>query len=92
MLIVQAFVFCGNGVKNDLNDENWEYDWEWIVKPEEYEDCFFLNEDLIAVKKVMENTALQIQKKGLFLHRSMMQQESTTKALCAFKMMENASI
>lgn len=51
MLIVLAFVFCGNGVKNDLNDENWEYDWEWIVKPEEYEDCFFLNEDLIAVKK-----------------------------------------
>lgn len=34
----------------ELPDQNSELSWKWIAKPEDYEDMFFADEDLIAVK------------------------------------------
>lgn len=40
---------CSNPVVDQQKDE--ELEWNWVVKPGEYEECLFLGDGLIAVKK-----------------------------------------
>lgn len=40
---------CSNSVIDQRKEE--ELEWNWVVKPGEYEECLFLGYGLIAVKK-----------------------------------------
>lgn len=50
IVLITGTSYMENNLKSDEIENN-ELDWEWVVRPEDYENCFILDEGRIAVKE-----------------------------------------
>ncbi|MCR5256176.1 MAG: WG repeat-containing protein [Acetatifactor sp.] len=52
LFVLGMLLFCGCG-QNDVNilDANKSLQWKWVIEPLQYQDLFFVDDDLIAVQR-----------------------------------------